>query len=90
VVLQSLFLWGAAYFKKYSATKTTLVMACIVLVLLLIASMIAWGLYDNASTWDMPNNVAFQGSLDWLNLYVLIAPLAWIFTYRCIAQKEMM
>lgn len=88
IIFQSVFLLGAAYFRKNSVTKTMLVIGCFIVLAILLLFFISYFWCANCVDQDLLSLVVHSTSILPLIYWVVLAPLCWVATYFVIAKKE--
>lgn len=89
VIIQSVFLLGATYFKRNSVTKTTLSIGCIVLLYLFL--LLFTGAFGCAGCANFTVYIRFMQGVGMLPVlfWVILGPVCWLLTYWLIAHREM-
>lgn len=88
IILQSLFLLGSAYFKKYSITKTTLAIGCFLIILAMLLSLISWIICPTCSNVGLFDLISQSMNGLYFIFWIIIAPFCWILTYVRISESE--
>ena len=88
IILQSLFLLGAAYFKKSSTTKTTLALGCVFIVAAMFLFLLSWIICPSCSDTSIFALVSRSFSGLYFIFWVIAAPICWVATYRRVSASE--
>lgn len=90
IILQSLFLLGAAYFKKSSITKTALLIGCFLIFLAMLLFLFSWVVCPGCTHIALFDLVS--QSLNGLSFifWVVMAPFCWWMTYVRISECEIL
>ncbi|OGT50349.1 MAG: hypothetical protein A3E53_01190 [Gammaproteobacteria bacterium RIFCSPHIGHO2_12_FULL_39_24] len=88
IVLQSIFLLGAAYFQKHSITKTTLALGCLFIVLAILLFLFSWVTCPSCSQSGLFDLISKSFNGVYFIFWIVVAPICWLITYVRIAESE--
>lgn len=88
IILQSIFLLGAAYFQKHSVTKTTLALGCLFIVLAILLFLFSWITCPSCSQSGLFELISKSFNGLYFVLWMVVAPICWFITYVRIAESE--
>lgn len=88
IILQSIFLLGAAYFQKHSVTKTTLALGCLFIVLAILLFLFSWVTCPSCSQSGLFDLISKSFNGLYFIFWMVVAPICWLITYARIAESE--
>ena|SRR3990167_593642 len=88
IILQSVFLLGAAYFYKNAFAKTTLVIGGCLLILGCIFALSSWMICASCGHSTLFDIILNSLSGLYFTFWVVLAPICWFFTYWLIGHTE--
>lgn len=88
IILQSLFLLGAAYFQKHSVTKTTLVLGCLFIVFAIVLFLFSWIICPSCNQYGLFDLILKSLNGLYFIFWIVVAPICWMVTYVRIAESE--
>lgn len=88
IILQSVFLLGAAYFQKNAVTKTTLTLACLFIALAMLSFLFSWIICPTCNQGGLVNLISISLHGFYFIFWITLAPIFWFITYVRISESE--
>lgn len=88
IILQSVFLLGAAYFQKNAVTKTTLVLCCFFIALAMLSFLFTWIICPACNQGSLVNLFSISLHGFYFIFWIALAPICWFITYVRVSESE--